>query len=777
VKQKAKMNIFESKNFQIFKAERLVFEIPKKPEEAAPATPEKETPKEEKPGVLGVLEKDKPYQKTKGYLKDKKKIDDAFTKRKATILGETPEEIVENEKDLKTKSKSYFEQIEKGDPAAMDKLHKKALSEEVSYADLQGGWEWLGLKEEEQEQKYTRMAQIYLDKETSSGQVTFRIKDKLNDSHKTMYGVGAGDLLPPSVKAVEIETPDGQFIRGTRKIVGGRVGYYDENGTYIPVFGGYKLKPIEFIDEKSDEYKTQVEAEKKNYIETRDQKNAFHEASSTMDEDEIAHRTSDPEEDPGRTSHPVTSLQSLESATPDSLADADLDQAEVAEAINVQEDYKKIKSLIDVFGIRMSAQSDIDGGASLMQLKGKGAEKMGWKEEHDSKQTELMEKLSNKDFIKEEIAKWPEGQNEGEIEGIKVIQDTESEDGYSFKNRRGQKAELEECVLENIAMSVSENETVEFIKAMQNGGGAEFMGHKFIGNYNFEIGHLAEFHSLTKEDPGKLREHLEKAKELSDPIDPAKLVEIIFKRDVEEGMSYDEAMKIIRKTPGMRYLADGPEALQLSPLVQKARERMRKGMAITEVNYNFDNYAGELDYPLRGGSNCCAAEVSTALGVTKLRQSVNRNCVPDLIAGNLERTGKEGIVIGFENFKKGDVVVFAGNKSKVFTHVGIVRDRLTIDGEDYLAIQHDFGDLQVDIVPVNGRSSAWKRHQKMLRSRSGRAQLAQQSPELASIIEYRKKYPKTVRFRNNRYFQDASQGRGGNIAFAVRTETLLPKES
>lgn len=758
-------------DFLEIKPERLIFQQPEK----AP-----ETEADSSTGTQGSGRALEQAQETPKYQEEKAKLDARHETRRAEIIAQTEgtpaedNEAAENlNKDLQTKSRSYFEQMDKGEKEDLDQLHQETLSNKVSYADLQGGWEWLGLKEEEQEKKYTKMAQMYLDKEeTTSGQTVFKVKDRLNDSHKTMYGIGAGELLPPSVKAVEIEDTEGNKVQGTRKIVDGRVGYYDENGGYIPVFGGYKLRPLEFIDENSDDYKKQVEAEKQNYIETRESKNAYYEATSTMYEDDIEHRTSDPEEDPGRTNHPVSSLQSLESSTQESLTQANLEESEVAEALSAKEDFKKMKALIDVFGIRLSARSEMDGGSHLLKLGGKGSEKLGWNTDKDSEKKALFEKLSDKNYVKEQIAKWEKEKTEDKIDGITIVKDDTEENGYYFKNRRGQKTELEECVLEKVALSVSENETVTLIKAMQNGRDSKYKGYSFVGNYNFDIAHLDTLHKLTSENPEKLTKILEEAKKASDPIQPKKLLELASDQPITEGMSAEDAKALAARTPGMEYLVSGPSALQLDPLVRRARQRMAKGSAITEVTYNFDNYADLEDYPLRGGSNCCAAEVSTALGQGKLRQSVNENCVPDLIAGNLRRTGKEGIVIGFKNFKKGDVVVFAGDKSQRFTHVGIVRDRTTIDGEDYIIIQHDYANLQVDMVPVDGRSRGWQRHQRMMGSSSGRRELASKSPELASALEYRKDHTGTIRFRNNRYFQDASQGRGGNIAFAVRTETL-----
>jgi hypothetical protein len=783
------MNTFESKNFQIFTPERLVFEVPKTPKKSTPATPEKKKPKEKKPKLWGAI--GEAYKESVKYVKAKKKLDKDFKKKRDKIFGRSPEETSDEKR-----PESFFEQLDKGDPKKLEELHKKALSDEVSETDLEGGWEWLGLKEEEQEQKHTVLAQIYLDREEKDGEVTYRIKDILDKSPKLVKGIGAEDLLPPSVKAVEIETPDGKVVKGKRKIVDGKVGYYDEDGKYIETSGGCKLRPIEFIDEESDEYKEKVEAEKQSYIKIRDKKETPQKQTpakptpttpaeghsgggGSVDSGGSIDSGGSSKEAPSPPSSSPSPRRAPKSSAPAApMTEEELEQqkaATAAEALKVEKDSKKIRVLIDVFGIKPPADE-----SNLQQLRGKGAEKLGWKEENDTQQKTLMEKLSDKDFVKAEIAKWEEGQTEGEIEGIKVVKDEEAEDGYFFKNSKNKKAELEECVLEKVAMGIKENETVKFIKAMQNGKGEEFMGYKFAGNYQFEIKHLKKLHKLTTEDPGKLREHLEEAKKISDPIAPTKLIEIVFK--TEEGMSYEEAIEVIKGIPGFDYLLNARRKFRLSWLTKMAKKRLEEGKTVEDITYDFDNYADREKHVFQNGKNACAAEVSSAMGLPRGKLLISvRKLIPPIMAGNLKRTGKEGIVVGFENFRKGDVCVFAGHKSKAFTHVAIVRNKFTLPDPEtgepvkYLAILHNYDALQVDIVPVDAKSTAWKGHQETLRKNP--QALAQQSPEMADILEYRKKWPKTVRFKNDnrKFVQDGSQvGKtDGNIAFAVRTEGLV----
>lgn len=54
--------------------------------------------------------------------------------------------------------------------------------------------------------------------------------------------LGAGHLLPAKVEAVKVIDRDMNVRIGRRMIVGGRVGYYDQNGKYLPIYSGYRIR-------------------------------------------------------------------------------------------------------------------------------------------------------------------------------------------------------------------------------------------------------------------------------------------------------------------------------------------------------------------------------------------------------------------------------------------------------------------------------------------------------------------------------------------------------
>lgn len=54
--------------------------------------------------------------------------------------------------------------------------------------------------------------------------------------------IGAAHLLPSRVEIVKIVDRDMNVRIGRRETVGGRVGYYDRNGKYLPIYSGYRIR-------------------------------------------------------------------------------------------------------------------------------------------------------------------------------------------------------------------------------------------------------------------------------------------------------------------------------------------------------------------------------------------------------------------------------------------------------------------------------------------------------------------------------------------------------
>lgn len=97
------------------------------------------------------------------------------------------------------------------------------------------------------------------------------------NSKTAEYGIGAGHMLPPYVEAIKVYNQHGEVV-SERAVWGvgpekGRIGYLDaKTGQYVPVFSGFKIEPIEFLDLKTPEGKAKYErrlmqAHMKTYVE------------------------------------------------------------------------------------------------------------------------------------------------------------------------------------------------------------------------------------------------------------------------------------------------------------------------------------------------------------------------------------------------------------------------------------------------------------------------------------------------------------------------------
>lgn len=259
----------------------------------------------------------------------------------------------------------------------LESLRKKAEGSETSLIDIQGGFEWLGLSEKNQEQKYSIMAQMYLtEMQDENGVTRFVVNNEIENTYKTKFGIGAGDLLPPSIKKVKITDLNGKTRIGTRDIrdrdnVKARVGYYDENG-YIPIFAGYSLESVTSISEESQEYKDAVEEEKNVYLRKKE-----------------AEKTSRIKE-----KGPIASLQDLEKPIEQTAKNITKEQKE--QISQAKQDWKNIKFLLKHWGIRLSASSNIEGGHYILRNGKKILEILGWEEKmNDMENTAIKATLTS----------------------------------------------------------------------------------------------------------------------------------------------------------------------------------------------------------------------------------------------------------------------------------------------------------------------------------------------------------------------------------------------
>jgi hypothetical protein len=260
IKRKINKNMlirFLKKSWNNFKDSRLVYEneenTPSQNSEQAPQTPEQ------------IAEESKNKRtKLKAELP-------ANPKPTIEIAEELTKKTAENDAEFTKNATSYYQEVSKEkSPEELKKLaEKREKAKTVSIAELRGGYEWLGIKENEYEKKYTEISKAYLD---DLGDGSFKVKSELDEDETVKFNLGAGDILPPSVTAAAITDLEGNTRIGKRMTINERIneriiertGYYDEHG-YIPIYGNYVIRPTESINEKSEEYKNEIKNEKENY--------------------------------------------------------------------------------------------------------------------------------------------------------------------------------------------------------------------------------------------------------------------------------------------------------------------------------------------------------------------------------------------------------------------------------------------------------------------------------------------------------------------------------
>jgi len=249
-----------------------------------------------------------------------------------------------------------------------------------------------------------------------------------------------------------------------------------------------------------------------------------------------------------------------------------------------------------------------------------------------------------------------------------------------------------------------------------------------------------------------------------------------------EGLSADEALVAARQNPLLNFLVDPDASDNFNYFFEKvddANEHTNSYIGRdSNARYNFYVSANAEDY--RDGDKDCANYVSAVLGLSPDAMdnpgaiSSVRRLIPYLMRQNYERAGDYGIRIGFQNFDTGDVIAFRGTPEYAegrYGHVAIVNRRFTVNGREFLAIQHDGSDIQVVFVPVNPADNDYLEVlEEIYDDPVQRADI----PAFAWAYDYRSSHPDTVKFRENRgYYGDASQVADGRAAFAVRTSHLF----
>jgi hypothetical protein len=741
------------------KENRLVFKEapPEKPKEQASSPKKKAEEKPEKPKT------------------DKEPQRDHAKEIGEELMG-PPVEAASSDS-LKTRTPKYDRKLEETPPAKREELRKRITTDDtIGESDLQGGYEWLGLKEKDQDRKHALLSTAYLDK---TGDI-LTVRNELNDNRKTKYGIGAGDLLPPSIITITVTDKRGRKRSGTRAIVDGRIGYYTKSGKYIPIFSGYKITPNKYIQENSAEYKATAKNELKIYKNREDAITDEEAAAGSTPSDVVNYVDSETGTVIGRIDTPVSRLSSLRTKSRKNL-DAYFGQKgfnpdQGAESIRqietAQTDLKKIDGVIAHFGIGLHADSEIRGGSYLVALGGKGAKMLGWNSKCQGSQEELFKKLTDKKFLEEVVGKgsMPIKYKHGEVSNIEVEKDG---DKFVIKENGKTITNLETWSYQQAAKLAEKTKTTSLVLSMQTGN--YFMGEKFSdkGYWRLNLSDLGKLNELAN-SPEAFKAKIATIKER--PIPPHKLLEVT---PIVGGktMSRAEAIEYSRAN-GFSKLYSNPRYRSHFDRMYRAKKRGGSPKIVPgTVSYNWNIHSGRRHHPNRGGIKCCADMVSDILGLKGREGSMGRSnnvsvLGSRLMEANQKVLGNDGIVFGFENYQAGDAVIWSHGAKTSLTHIGIVRSRITIDGVDYVAIQHDSSTIQVDLIPVRKGTSV-KGLTSQLRSRS---LLARQKPEdrrkLEEILAYRKSHPRTVRVRRNSgSYGDRNQGRG-SILYAIRTTSL-----
>ncbi|MBI4235684.1 hypothetical protein HY604_05295 [Candidatus Peregrinibacteria bacterium] len=773
-------------------------------------------------------------------------------KELAQINPKTPEELEAFKDNLeKAQAKSLALKNKAPEIAKIIEMHERLLkegkelrklaeSEKVSLSELQGGWKWLGLGEELDkdgnivnknltlyENRFTKLAKAYLDItiDPETKQEIFVVKKELDTIPKIKYGLGAGHLLSPAIQTVAITDPrtkqtyygrrmivrDGRPVDTSQPGTTGKLGYYmllsDGNFKYIPIYGGFIIRPIElvekdgtyvpanpkeagkaipaFLPEDSPEYQEAVRKEATNYT---TQASIIAQAEKYTE-----HTPANVLKYIGRTDYPVSGLKSLRLATSKILSpklphySKEQREEEIARIMGAKQDLTRTEFLLDYHGIRLSADNDIDGALQLVGLsniEGGAAGMLGWDPSHTELQEKWRAELLDKNFI--------EKNREGdkltlEYQGKKItLKITIKDKAYHFSELDSGKeiTDIGNWAIEKAAalLPKKENQTVNLIKAMQNGGSITANQKEFTFSsseeYALNFSHLFLLNQLAKNST-ELAKALEK---LQKPIKPSEFIASLLLGAGKQGLTLEQAQKWVRDNH-FSILFDEKSNVRLDNLMrQGAEEAPTKTL---NPNWNVNQNKRAL------GNKCCAIYVSRILGL-KNRSEGFEGLVSRLIS-RLIRGGRE-IVFGFENFIAGDVIAWTKHNKKLnkttYAHVGIIRDTIEHAGTKWLVIQEESGHIKANFVPVKttdisplknliAHLKKTKNEEEEIDRLKNAGQInAHTAAVLKTTFQYRHAFKDTINVHpNHGWYGDGSKGAGGNIAFAVRTNIKSPTDT
>ncbi|MFH1720255.1 MAG: M15 family metallopeptidase [Patescibacteria group bacterium] len=151
-------------------------------------------------------------------------------------------------------------------PAERDQQFSGWLSKQTDSKKMHSAQVSVLENRQDNNEKHKRLANEYLvvDEKRINGHVTFSVD--FNGNQTAEWGVGAANLIPPTVKTVNIYDENGSilFKGAERGVRGGRIGYFVSHpeNEYAYVHSGYRIEVTEIQSEQDAEVQARIAEER-----------------------------------------------------------------------------------------------------------------------------------------------------------------------------------------------------------------------------------------------------------------------------------------------------------------------------------------------------------------------------------------------------------------------------------------------------------------------------------------------------------------------------------
>lgn len=489
---------------------------------------------EEKEQEMLTRYKDNPasQQKIKELAETQRKeletLQQEYVRRKQE-LTQKPQSKEEFDK-LYSEFNKKVEAIEQKKPE-LERLRKYA-EEHATIADLEGGWEWMGVKREE---KYEYMTAMFLQKGEKPNE--YRLSEAMK-IEKFRWYVRLGYIFPPSFYRVRVTDEKTKEVReGTRTIRDGKIGYFTDNGQgdYIAIgenvgkFSGTKIEILEILGPNDPRYKDQAEREQKWW-------------DAEKKSEIIGSTVGDAERGPGsRTGPGSIPTEELRRTSRNRLAELKIPETVIAKRVEARNHYNRLEGQLKRYGIRTEGLKSNYTAAALLEKGEEIVKKFQYDLEFETKLREtLKEKIEDMGSGANIKTKIEQMQKEKKtVEKFEVadagliiqidITKPENPEIKWIEKATGNPVENLEDYLDKFVIEKTHKEKklpeetplIKFIKALQNGG--KFEGIEFEKGYNLNLSHLEILEKWLTDK--KYRERIYKLplfqKMINRPDDPA----------------------------------------------------------------------------------------------------------------------------------------------------------------------------------------------------------------------------------------------------------------